>query len=252
MNIGFLPLPVDPISKAMTHPLRSTGITPLQHYYEAVRPSPAHRYFRPRGWSRLRLFPWHRRPGSHVPYKSQIELRAAYMPDAAWAVSVHPPSLSRKMGQPPVLTSSNRHFCSGSLALASLNRACRNLVPTFPQRSPPSLLTTAACGGLRSAPDCRPRRTYLHLSYSYAPPCGPALLVTQDPSATLGVHCTNRFSHYQRASFSGYNAVPVIGFLHAGSPDPNVNLSFRNSGAPVRKDDPEAVPECDQVPNSPQ
>ena len=65
-------------------------------------------FFRPRGWSRLRLFPWHRRPGSHVPYKSQIELRAAYMPDAAWAVSVHPSSLSRKMGQPPVLTSSNR------------------------------------------------------------------------------------------------------------------------------------------------
>src|SRR3977135_2567865 len=72
----------------MTPPLRATGITPLQHYketdsppqldsdeaamtyerfircgsakpvanyYEAVRPSPAHRYFRPRGWSRLRL-----------------------------------------------------------------------------------------------------------------------------------------------------------------------------------------------------
>src|SRR6202047_5303532 len=108
----------------MTHPLRSTGITPLQryketdsppqldsddaamtyerfircgsakpvaNYYEAVRPSPAHRYFRPRGWSRLCLCPWHRRPGSHVPYKSPIELRAASMPDAAWAVSVHPP-----------------------------------------------------------------------------------------------------------------------------------------------------------------
>jgi hypothetical protein len=26
LNIGFLPLPVDPISKAMTYPLRSTGI----------------------------------------------------------------------------------------------------------------------------------------------------------------------------------------------------------------------------------
>jgi integrase len=39
---------------------------------------------------------------------------------------------------------------------------------------------------LRSAPDCRPRRTYLHLSYSYAPPCGPALLVTQD---TILRHC---------------------------------------------------------------
>jgi hypothetical protein len=40
-----------------------------------------------------------------------------------------------------------RHVISGSLALASLNHTCRNLVPTFPQRSPPSLLTTAACGG---------------------------------------------------------------------------------------------------------
>ena len=31
--------------------------------------------------------------------------------------------------------------------------------PDFPQRSPPWLLTTAACGGLRSTPDCRTRRT---------------------------------------------------------------------------------------------
>src|SRR5229473_2516631 len=62
-----------------------------------------------------------------------------------------------------------RHFFDGLLALASLNLACRNLVPAFPQRSPPSLLTTAACGGLRSTPDCRPRRALLHLSYSSAP-----------------------------------------------------------------------------------
>src|ERR1700732_1677708 len=81
-----------------------------------------------------------------------------------------------------------RHFIDGLLTLASLNRACRNLVPAFPQRSPPSLLTTAACGGLRSTPDCRPRRTYLHLSYSCAAPCGPAILVTQDPSRTLAVY----------------------------------------------------------------
>jgi hypothetical protein len=59
----------------------------LRRYYEAVRPSPAHRYFQPRGWSRLCFFPWHRRPGSHVPYKSLVELRAASMPDASWAVS---------------------------------------------------------------------------------------------------------------------------------------------------------------------
>src|SRR5438034_5466095 len=58
-----------------------------------------------------------------------------------------------------------RHFIDGLLALASLNLACRNLVPAFPQRSPPSLLTTAACGGLRST---RPRRALLHLSYSCA------------------------------------------------------------------------------------
>src|SRR6476620_2035383 len=77
-----------------------------------------------------------------------------------------------------------RHFCSGSLALASLNLACRNRVPTFPQRSLPLLLTTAACGGLRSAPDCRARRACLHLSYSYAAPIGTAILVTQDPSRT--------------------------------------------------------------------
>jgi len=41
--------------------------------------------------SRLRLFLWHRRSGSHVPSKSLVELRAAYMPDAAWAVSGHRP-----------------------------------------------------------------------------------------------------------------------------------------------------------------
>src|SRR6266480_5616082 len=79
------------------HPSAGGTLTLLIHalpsaHYEAVRPCPAHRYFRPRGWSRLRLFPWHRRSGSHVPYKSLVELRAAYMPDAAWAVSGHLPS----------------------------------------------------------------------------------------------------------------------------------------------------------------
>jgi Transposase len=51
-------------------------------------------------------------------------------------------------------------------------------------RSPPSLLTTAACSGLRPEPDCRPRRTYLHLSYSCASPFGPAILMTHDPKRT--------------------------------------------------------------------
>src|ERR1019366_4562501 len=86
-----------------------------------------------------------------------------------------------------------RHFIDGLLALASLNLACRNLVPAFPQRSPPSLFTTAACGGLRPEPDFRPRRALLHLSYSCAPPFGPTILVTHDPTATMAVHCGNGF-----------------------------------------------------------
>src|SRR6516165_4462628 len=40
----------------MTCPLCSMGITPLRHYYEAVRPSPSHRYFWPRGCSACALY----------------------------------------------------------------------------------------------------------------------------------------------------------------------------------------------------
>src|SRR6266403_4074187 len=78
-----------------------------------------------------------------------------------------------------------RHFINGSLALASLNLACRDHVPKFPQRSPPSLLTTAARGGLRPAPDCRPRRALLHLSYSSAPLYADGACVTHDPNRTF-------------------------------------------------------------------
>jgi hypothetical protein len=81
-------------------------------------------------------------------------------------------------GKPPILARliRFRHFIDGLLALASLNLACQDHVPAFPQRSPPSLLTTAARGGLRSTPDCRPRRALLHLSYTCISQCGPAIL----------------------------------------------------------------------------
>jgi hypothetical protein len=39
---------------------------------------------------------------------------------------------------------------------------------TFPKRSPPWLLTSAALGGLKPAPASRLRRAYLHLLCSYA------------------------------------------------------------------------------------
>ena len=76
-------------------------------------------------------------------------------------------------------------LAKGSLALASLNHACRDHVPTFPQRSLPRLLTAAACGGLGAAPDHRTRRALLHLSNSCASPCGPAMLVTHDPTSDI-------------------------------------------------------------------
>ena len=87
-----------------------------------------------------------------------------------------------------------RHFIDGSLALASLNLACRDHVPTFPQRSPPSLLTTAARGGLRPAPDCRPRRALLHLSYSSAPLHADGAFVTHGPCQTLSMLDLPRFA----------------------------------------------------------
>src|SRR6202040_4242029 len=70
----------------------------------------------------------------------------------------------------------------------------------------PSLLTTAACSGLRPEPDCRPRRAFLHLSYSYASPFGPAILVTQDPTRTLapppGKVCRGHPGPFQSPSFA--------------------------------------------------
>jgi hypothetical protein len=49
-------------------PLRSTDITPLLRYYQAVRPSASHPFSRPRGSIHLWLLRLHRCPGSHVPY----------------------------------------------------------------------------------------------------------------------------------------------------------------------------------------
>ena len=47
----FLRFPVDSIQMWVTRLLRSTGVTPLLRYYEAVRPWLVHRYFRPHGAS---------------------------------------------------------------------------------------------------------------------------------------------------------------------------------------------------------
>jgi hypothetical protein len=121
-KLELILLPVGSLPTSVTCPLCSTGITPLHHYYGAVRPWPAHRYFRPRGFGRLCLFPWHRRPGSQVPYESPNESHASYTPDTAWPVDRFPPYSSRSGSETPVLMSLNpfRCFSRGLLALVSL------------------------------------------------------------------------------------------------------------------------------------
>jgi len=70
-------------SAEQRNPFAPVPLQDLPHYYGLLRPCAPLRYSDPRGSSRLRSLPWHRGTGSHVPYKSLIELRAAYMPDAA-------------------------------------------------------------------------------------------------------------------------------------------------------------------------
>ena len=57
--------------------------------------------------------------------------------NAAWAVSVHPPSLSRRKGQPPVLTSSNpistllQRFACARLSQSYLPKSRSDFSATF-------------------------------------------------------------------------------------------------------------------------
>ena len=168
-------------------PFAPVPLQGLPRHYGLLRPCAPRRYSRPRGWSRLRLL-----PSRHRCDRAQV----LTFRTKAWS-SFAPPICRMPLGQSQDILQADpggrvtprfwhrlnrfRHFCGGSLALASLDRACRNLVPAFPQRSPPRLLTAAACGGLRSAPDRRTRRALLHLSYSCAPPILASALVTHDP-----------------------------------------------------------------------
>jgi hypothetical protein len=164
-----------------TRPLRSTRITGLHHYYETVCPRAPHRYSAPRSLVRLGYSlsqPTNRADrsigatGSHVPCKSPSQARAAYMPDAVWAVSRLPPGLSRSPGLAPVstplefVTTRHQRFAHARLPDPHLTRSRR----AFSRNAHHDRhLTDAACGGLEPPPAGRPRRTYLHLSHSTAP-----------------------------------------------------------------------------------
>ena len=77
----------------------------------------------------------------------------------------HGEPLSRDHPQIPVSMPSLFHF-DASAVVHTCSSSHRTPAPLtarrHPQRSPPRLLTDAACGGLGSPPARRPRRTYLH------------------------------------------------------------------------------------------
>jgi hypothetical protein len=92
---------------------------------------------------------------------------------------------------------------------------CRNPVPAFPQRSPPWLLTTAACGGLRSAPDCRPRRALLHLSYSCAPPVWTG--DTRDKRPEGDIAASQQANRYERLRWARWHGADLPSLTRAKS-----------------------------------
>jgi hypothetical protein len=118
-----------PAPMTMACSLRSTGITPLLSYYEAVRPSPAHRYF-----------------GLAVGAACAFSLTiAGQVLTFHTKASFAPPTRRMPLGQSQDILRARpgrrvtprfrhrlirfRRFCSGSLALASLDRACRDHRP---------------------------------------------------------------------------------------------------------------------------
>ena len=122
------------------------------------------------------------------PRAARAALSASSPKSAASSPSLPPPPQAGNVVQPPFFPVTGglagvislfathrvpkaRHMGSRLSQIARFHR--HNL--QHPPR-PPAVL--------RSTPDCRPRRAFLHLSYSYASPCGPALLVTQDPQET--------------------------------------------------------------------
>jgi hypothetical protein len=69
------------------------------------------------------------------------------------------PRARRRRGKPA--TTAPQH---NTVRRTSECHKCVITPPLLSWRAPPWLFTTAACGALRSTPDCRPRRALLHLS----------------------------------------------------------------------------------------
>ena len=89
------------VSAEQRSPFGPAPLQSLHPYYGLLRPCAPHRYSRPRGFGRLDFSLGIGATGSHVPYKSLVELRAAYMPDAARADFRASPELIPEEGSAP-------------------------------------------------------------------------------------------------------------------------------------------------------
>jgi hypothetical protein len=85
-------LPVDPSQMAMARSLRSTGITPASSLLRSSPPLPGASVLSASQLEPLAPFPLASPIRFSRSVQELVELRAAYMPDAAWAVSGHLPS----------------------------------------------------------------------------------------------------------------------------------------------------------------
>ena len=167
-------------------PFAPAPLQSLQRHYGLLRPCTALRYSRPCGWRRLRLVPSRRQRDAAQVLTFHTKAWSSFAPPTCRMPLGPYQGISRTDPRGRVTPRFFRHFCSGSLALASLDRACRNRIPAFPRRSPPRILAAAARGGLGSTPDRRTRRALLHLSYSCASPVLMTMLVTHNPCAFGG------------------------------------------------------------------
>ena len=107
----------------MTQPLRSTGITPLHHYYELLCPSAPHRYAHSCGTTHLNFSHNISTTGSHVPLKEpetvSRHLYTGHHPASQQAPAGFFPDHATKPGF-DAISCCFRCFIGGSLTLVSL------------------------------------------------------------------------------------------------------------------------------------
>src|SRR5215472_7184644 len=167
-------------------PFTPAPLQGLHRYYGPVRPCAPHRYSAARGVRRLRSSlsqPGKSPPaitigatGSPVPCQRLRRAHATSTPGTTRTATRLPPGPRRAPAAPasrgfsaspvlmPSFAVSMRHQWFTHVRL--LGRTPDRSTRPFPQRSPPRLLTAAACGGLGPPPDRRSRRASLHHRHS--------------------------------------------------------------------------------------